>query len=119
VGRDYARHLPKDDPVVLNCSYQAGQAYAEIGQPEAALSHLRFYVANASRATTARMDPEEALKILESRFQIAALLAATGETDDALAELRKIRPLFATAFGETSTMIRNIDKQIARLAPRA
>jgi tetratricopeptide (TPR) repeat protein len=115
VGRDYARHLPKDDPAVLNCSYQAGQAYAEIGQPEAALSHLRFYVANASRTAAARTDPEEALKILESRFQIATLLAATGETDDALAELREIRPLFATFFGETSTMVRNIDRQITRL----
>jgi tetratricopeptide (TPR) repeat protein len=115
VGRDYARHLPKDDPIVLNCSYQAGQAYAEIGQPEAALSHLRFYVANASRTAAARTDPEEALKILESRFQIATLLAAIGETDDALAELRTIRPPFAAIFGETSTMVRNIDKQVTRL----
>jgi hypothetical protein len=35
------------------------------------------------------------------------------------AELRDIRPLFATVFGETSTMIRNIDKQIARLTLKA
>jgi serine/threonine protein kinase len=117
VGRDYARHLPKDDPIVLNCSYQAGQAYAEIGQPEAALSHLRFYVANASRTTAALKDPEVALQILESRFQIATLLAATGETGDALAELHEIRPLFAAVFGASSTMVRNIDKQIARLTP--
>jgi serine/threonine protein kinase len=117
VGRDYARHLPKDHPLVLNCSYQAGQAYAEIGQPQAALSHLRFYVANASRNPTVRTDPEEALKLLESRFQIATLLAATGETDDALAELGAIRPAFAAIFGENSTMIRNIDRQVARIIP--
>jgi hypothetical protein len=34
---------------------------------------------------------------------------------DALGELRTIRPPFAAIFGETSTMVRNIDKQVTRL----
>jgi len=112
VGHEYAKHLPSGDPIVLNCSYHAGQAYAEIGQPEAALRHLRFYVANAS----ANVDPDVALQVLESRFQIAILLAATGESHEAVSELREIRPMFAGIFGENSTMVRNIDKQISRLA---
>ena len=46
-GRDYRRYLPPDDPVVLDCAYQAGHAYAEIGKPGKALPQLRFYVQNA------------------------------------------------------------------------
>jgi serine/threonine protein kinase len=116
VGADY-RHMgvPPDDPMVLNCSYQAGHAFAELGNPDGALRHLRFYVANAVAGAAA--DPEEALKVLESRFVIAQMLAAQGDNEQALAELRAIRPVFAGMLGESSTMVSNLDKQIARLAP--
>jgi serine/threonine protein kinase len=115
VGADYRRFgLPPTDALVLNCSYQAGQAFAELGRPEEALRHLRFYVANAAAGSP---DPEEALKILESRFVIAQMLATLGDTEEALAELRAIRPMFAAMLGEDSTMVRNLDKQIARLTP--
>jgi len=92
VGRDYAKHLPPTDPYVLDCSYHAGHAYAEIGKPEKALPHLRFYV-------------------------IAQMLASAGHFDEALAELEAIRPLLAGTFGTESTQIRNLDKQIRRLRP--
>ena len=114
VGREYARFRPPGDPDVLECSYQAGQAYAEIGSSGQALRHLRRYVADA--APRAAHDPEEALRVAESRFQIGTLLAATGETAEALAELRAIRPVFSAAYGPGSTMAGNLDKQISRLA---
>jgi serine/threonine protein kinase len=115
VGADYRRMgIQPNDPMVLNCSYQAGHAFAELGNPEGALRHLRFYVANASAGAAA--DPEEALKVLESRFVIAQMLAAQGDDEQALAELRAIRPVFASMLGEDSTMVRNLDKQISRLS---
>jgi serine/threonine protein kinase len=114
VGREYARFRPPSDPVVLDCSLQAGQAYAEIGNADAALRHLRFYVANA--ASLASRDPDEALKVAESRFLIAQMLAVTGEALEALGELRAVRPVFAAAYGPQSTMVRNLDKMISRLA---
>jgi hypothetical protein len=52
---------------------------------------------------------------MESRFVIAQLLASTGETEAAIAELRAVRPLFAAAYGPESAQVRNLDKQIARL----
>jgi serine/threonine protein kinase len=113
VGGEYARYLGPADPLVLSCRYQAGQAYAEIGEYEAALSRLRSYVAGASSCTD---HPDEVLQVLQARFQIAPLLAATGQADKALAELREIRPLLAAAFGESSTMVRNVDRQIGRHA---
>jgi serine/threonine protein kinase len=115
VRRDYARLRGDDDPLVLNYSYYAGQAYAEAGQPEVALRYLRAYVRKASQTQPARRSPEEALQILESRFRIATLLVATGNPEEALAELRGIRPQFVAIFGESSTMVRNIDRQITRL----
>jgi hypothetical protein len=86
-------------------------AYAEIGKPGQALPQLRFYVQNAD--TSAGGD--EARKILETRFVIAQLLAAEGYPDEALTELRAVRPLLAEAFGPGSTQVRNLDKQAARL----
>jgi len=111
VGRDYRKHLPPNDPYVLDCSYHAGHAYAEIGKPNKALPQLRFYVQNAS--VTAGRD--EADKILESRFVIAQMLAGTGQPDEALMELEAVRPLLAGTFGTESTQVRNLDKQIDRL----
>jgi len=52
---------------------------------------------------------------MESRFVIAQLLASTGETESAIAELRAVRPLLAAAYGPESTQVRNLDKQAARL----
>jgi len=111
VGSSYRQlGLPPGDPLVLSCSYQAGHAYAELGNPGKAFPHLRFYVANAPVG-----DPEETLKVLESRFVIAQMLAALGDDEQALAELRAIRPAYAAMLGEDSTMVRNLDKQISRL----
>jgi serine/threonine protein kinase len=111
VGRDYRKHLPPGDPYVLDCSYHAGHGYAEIGKPEKALPQLRFYVQNAG----ATSDRDEAEKVLESRFVIAQMLAASGQPDEALIELEAVRPLLARTFGAGSTQVRNLDKQIERL----
>jgi len=113
VGSSYRQFgLPSGDPLVLSCSYQAGHAYADLGNPDKALPHLRFYVANVPVG-----DPEEALKVLESRFVIAQMLATLGDDEQALAELRAIRPAYAAMLGEDSTMVSNLDKQISRLTP--
>ena len=61
---------------------------------------------------------DEARKILETRFVIAQLLAAEGYLDEALAGLQAVRPLLAEAFGPSSTQVRNLDKQAARLKTR-
>ena len=83
------------DPYVLDCSYHAGHAYAQIGKPVKALAHLRFYVQNANSST----DEDNAAKILESRFVIAQMLSTAGHFDEALLELEAIRPLLAANFG--------------------
>ena len=43
------------------------------------------------------------------------MLAAAGYLDEALTELRALRPLLARTFGIDSTQVRNLDKQISRL----
>ena len=111
VGADYRRYLPPTDSYVLDCAYHAGHAYAEIGKPDKALAQLRFYVQNADAAA----DEDEADKVLGSRFVITQMLAAAGYLDEALAELRALRPLLARTFGIDSTQVRNLDKQISRL----
>jgi len=111
-GRDYRRYLPPTDPYVLDCAYQAGHAYAEIGKPDKALPQLRFYVQNAPTA-----DPDETAKVRESRFVIGQMLAIAGELDEAQIELEQIRPLLIEAFGPNSTQVSNLDKQIGRLKP--
>jgi hypothetical protein len=58
---------------------------------------------------------DEAHKILESRFVIGQMLAASGRPDDALAELEAVRPLLADAYGPDSTQVRNLAKHITRL----
>jgi tetratricopeptide (TPR) repeat protein len=110
-GRDYRRYFPPDDPVVLDCAYHAGHAYAEVGKPGKALPQLRFYVHNAGTSA----DGDEARKILETRFVIAQLLAADGHPDEALAELQAVRPLLGDIFGPNSVQVRNLDRQAARL----
>ncbi len=110
-GRDYRRYLPPADQYVLDCSYHAGHAYAEIGKPDKALPHLWFYVQNAD----ASVGEDEAAKILESRYVIAQMLASAGHIDEAMAELEAIRSILADTFGAESTQIRNLDKQIRRL----
>lgn len=107
------QHLPPTHPVVLDCSYHAGHAYAETGQPDKALPHLRFYVQNAGPSASA----DEARKILESRFVIGQMLAAAGHSDEALAELEAIRPRLAETYGADSTQVRNLDKNINRIGP--
>jgi tetratricopeptide (TPR) repeat protein len=111
VGRDYRRHLPSTHPVVLDSSYHAGHAYAETGNPDKALAHLRFYVQNADSSAS----EDEAHKVLESRFVIGQMFAAAGHPDDALAEFEAIRPRLAETYGPESTQVRNLDKHIRRL----
>ncbi|MFF2541680.1 protein kinase [Kitasatospora sp. NPDC058063] len=111
VGREYRKHFPPNDSYVLDCSYHAGHAFAEIGKPDKALPHLRFYVQNAD----ASYDGETAEQMRESRFVIAQMLAASGYPDEALSELKAVRPLLADAVGADSTQVRNLDRQILRL----
>ncbi|WP_322752574.1 hypothetical protein [Frankia sp. Cas3] len=111
VGHDYRRHLPPTDAYVLDCSYHAGHAYAEIGKPDKALPQLRFYVQNADSSA----GEDEGAKILESRFVIAQLLAAAGHPDEALTAFEAVRPLLADAFGADSVQVRNLNRQIDRL----
>jgi tetratricopeptide (TPR) repeat protein len=117
-GAAYRQHLGAADPWALDCAYQAGHAYAQAGKPDKALPQLRYYVMNA--VPLAAQDPDEAAKVIESRFVIAQLLASTGEIEPAIAELRAVRPLLAAAYGPDSAQVRNLDKQAARLrsAPR-
>ena len=111
VGSDYRRYLPATDPLVLDCAYHAGHAYAEIGKPGKALPQLRYYVQNAD----AGLDADEADKVIDSRFVTAQLLAASGDPEAAAAELAALRPLLVTTFSEGSTQVRNLDKQVDRL----
>ena len=111
VGSDYRRYLPAADPLVLECAYHAGHAYAETGKPDRALPQLRYYVQNADPG----LDADETEKVIDSRFVVAQLLAAAGEPDAAAAELTALRPVLAGAFSEHSTQVRNLDKQVARL----
>jgi serine/threonine protein kinase len=111
VGSDYRRYLPADDPLVLECAYHAGYAYAETGKPDKALPQLRYYVQNADP----ELDADEAEKVVDSRFLVAQMLAASGDPDAAAAELRALRPLLADTFGTNSTQVRNLDKQVSRL----
>jgi hypothetical protein len=111
VGSDYRRYLPAADPLVLECAYHAGHAYAETGKPDKALPQLRYYVQNADPG----LDADEADKVIDSRFLVAQMLAASGDPDAAAAELRALRPLLADTFGANSTQVRNLDKQVSRL----
>ena len=111
VGSECRRYLPAADPLVLDCAYHAGHAYAETGKPGKALPQLRYYVQNADPGH----DGEEAEKVIDSRFVAAQLLAAAGDPDAAAAELGALRPLLASTFGEKSTQVRNLDRQVGRL----
>jgi serine/threonine protein kinase len=112
-GRQYRKHLPPTAGVVLDCAYHCGHAYAELGKPDRALPQLRFYVENAVDSTQ-----DEADKIRDTRFVVAQMLAAAGHPDEALAELEAVRPLIVGAYGQDSTLVRNLDRQIARIASR-
>jgi hypothetical protein len=107
------QHLGAADPLALDCAYQAGHAYAQAGKPDKALPQLRYYVMNA--VSLAARDPEEAAKVMESRFVIAQLLASTGEIGSAIAEIRAVRPLLVAAYGTDSAQVRNLDRLADRL----
>jgi len=112
-GSVFRRYLGAADPDALDCAYQAGHAYAQAGKPDKAIPQLRYYVLNA--ADLAKQDTDEAVKVMESRFVIAQLLASSGEAGAAGAELRAVRPLLVAAYGEDSPQVRNLDKQVGRL----
>jgi hypothetical protein len=44
------------------------------------------------------------------------MLAMAGLPDEAVAELRAVRPLLVDAFGAPSVHVRNLDRQLARMA---
>jgi hypothetical protein len=111
VGTDYRRYLPADDLIVLDCAYHAGYAYVETGKPDRALPQLRYYIQNADPG----LDADEAERVIDSRFVVAQLLAASGEPEAAAAELAALRSLLASAYGEESTQVGNLDKQVDRL----
>jgi serine/threonine protein kinase len=111
VGSDYRRYLPAADPLVIECAYHAGYAYAESGKPDKALPQLRYYVENANPG----LDADEAEKVIDSRFLVAQMMAASGDPDAAAAELQALRPVLASTFGAGSTQVRNLDKQVSRL----
>jgi serine/threonine protein kinase len=113
-GSVFRRHLGAGDPDALDCAYQAGHAYAQAGKPDQAMPQLRYYVQNAG--DLAAHDADEAVKIMESRYVIAQLLASSGDADAALAEFQTVRPLLVAAYGQESTQVRNLDKQARRLS---
>jgi predicted negative regulator of RcsB-dependent stress response len=104
-------HRKASDRDVLECAYQAGLAYAETGKPAKALYQLLFSIEHAKGDE----DPAEFLQILQTRFIIAQLRAADGHPDEALDDLRAIRPSFVSVYGTDSTQVRNLDKQVRRL----
>ena len=113
-GAAYRKYLGPSDPLALDCAYQAGHAYAQAGKPEKALPQLRYYVVNA--ASLVPDDADEAAKMLDSRFVIAQLLAATGDFESAIAELHAIRPMLVAAYGLESPQVLNLNKQIDRFS---
>jgi tetratricopeptide (TPR) repeat protein len=115
-GAAYRKYLGPSDPLALDCAYQAGHAYAQVGKPDKALPQLRYYVVNG--ASLAADDADEAGKVLDSRFVIAQLLATTGDFESAIAELRDIRPMLAAAYGLESPQVHNLNKQIDRFSER-
>lgn len=108
-GAEYrSRGLPSTHRYVVDCAYHAGHAYAEIGEPARAMSHLRFYLQNVD-------NPEGTEQVLESRFVIAQMLASDDRADEALSELDAIRPAFRAMYGDASTHVRNLERQMDRL----
>jgi hypothetical protein len=110
VGEEYRkRGLHVSHRYVVDCAYHAGHAYAEIGEPARAISHLRFYLQNVVD------DPESVEQVLESRFVIAQMLASEDRPAEALEELDAIRPTFRAMYGDASTHVRNLERQRDRL----
>jgi serine/threonine protein kinase len=111
VGHEFLRILPPTHPLVLECAYYAGHAYAERSKANQALPQLRFYVQNIDPTA----GPEEEAMYFESRYLIAQMYGVAGRHDEALEEFEAIRPLLATALGPESPQVHNLDRQISRL----
>ncbi|WP_218129995.1 serine/threonine-protein kinase [Pseudonocardia oroxyli] len=107
----YRARLGDVHPRAVQCAYYAGHAYAELGEPLKALAQLRFYLQHVDPT-----EPDNAEPILESRFVLAQLLASDGRAEEARAELVRLRPVFQEHYGTESTLVRNLDKQIDKLA---
>lgn len=108
-GAEYrSRGLSPAHQIVVDCAYHAGHAYAEIGDPARAMSHLRYYLQNVD-------DPGSSEQVLESRFVIAQMLTSDDWPDEALTELDALRSSFRAVYGDASTHVRNLEHQIARL----
>lgn len=110
VGQEYGRVLGSADPMVVACSYYAGYSFAENGDPDKALAHLRFYVSHVPED-----DPAQADQRLEAQFLIAKMLEILGHAEDALADYLQLRTVFDQLYGSESVHVRNLNKQIARL----
>ena len=57
-------------------------------------------------------------RIAGARFAVAQMLATAGLADEAVEELRAVRPLLVDAFGAGSLHVRNLDRQLTRADPR-
>jgi eukaryotic-like serine/threonine-protein kinase len=97
---------------VVECSYLAGHAYVELNDTAAALVQLRYYLHHSAYA---EQTPDDE-RLLDTRFVIAQLLAAEDRLDEALAELRVLRPAFERRYGPESVHVRNLDRQAERLS---
>lgn len=110
VGRQFAEELGDDTALVVECAYYAGYCYAEAGDSAKALDRLQFYAAHAAPS-----DPAQEEQYRAARYLIARMLATTGNTTDALAQFREVRRLYAEAYGQQSTHVMQLDRQIARI----
>jgi tetratricopeptide (TPR) repeat protein len=94
------------DPTVLYLRYIAGVSHAEAGDPSAAIAHLTAFID--------RTTPSDPL-YRDAVYQRALMLYAVGQTAEGIAELRRVRPLFAAEFGEDSIHVRALDRRIEQL----
>ena len=66
VQREYRKYLPATLPEVLDCCYYAGQAYAQIGDPDRALGYLRYYTQNADPSSSSMSRTRSSNPVLSS-----------------------------------------------------
>ncbi|HEU0241287.1 MAG TPA: protein kinase [Micromonosporaceae bacterium] len=94
------------DPTVTYLRYAAGVSHAEIGHVDRAVAYFRAYLAVA--------DPADEL-YRDAMFQLGVMLHAAGQTAEALAVLRTLRPMLIDAYGEESAHVRSLDRRIENI----
>lgn len=106
VGAEYRRRLGPANPLILDCAYDAGLAYAELGEHEDALPHLRAFLGDVS---------DDAERQIDARASIAAMLVAAGDLEGARAELCTAREPAVQLYGAASSQVRSLDRRIVQL----